>query len=306
MLLQGLDYYASVVPNDYLQRDQAPLGPDQWAAIDQTVVRTAQSVLVGRRFISLVGPFGPGIEALPNDVLGGGGAGQIDLLGNAEGDVLTIQNRRFLPLPLLYKDFWVHWRDLESSRQLGVPLDVGKAAAAAAATAQSEDRLVFDGEPSLDLPGLRTVTGRQTLPMSDWDSMGRAFADVVEGVRVLTQNGFTGPYALAVSPRLYADLNRVFDATGVLELEQVEKLARRGVYPAAVLPEPSAILVDSGGQNLDIAVGLDLSTAYVESSNLNHLFRVVESVVLRIRRPGAICTFEPASANVRSPRGARA
>jgi uncharacterized linocin/CFP29 family protein len=62
-----------------------------------------------------------------------------------------------------------------------------------------------------------------------------------------------------------------------------------------VLPEPTALLVDSGGQNLDLAVGLDLSTAYVESSNLNHHFRVLESLVLRVRRPGAICTFEPST-----------
>ena len=287
---------------EYLQRDQAPFATAEWAAIDHTVVRTAQSVLVGRRFISLVGPFGPGVEALPNDVLGGDSGGQIDLLGNAESESLSIGNRRFLPLPLLYKDFWVHWRDLESSRLIGVPLEVGKAAAAAAATAQTEDRLIFDGEPSLDLPGLRTVEGRQRVPMSDWDSMGRAFADVVEGVRVLTQAGFTGPYALAVSPRLYADLNRVFDATGVLELEQVEKLARRGVYPTAALPEPGALLLDSGAQNLDLAVGLDLSTAYVESDNLNHRLRVLESLVLRIRRPGAICTFDAGTSPTRSTR----
>jgi uncharacterized linocin/CFP29 family protein len=129
--------------------------------------------------------------------------------------------------------------------------------------------------------------------MSDWGSMGRAFADVVEGVRVLTAAGFTGPYALATSPRLYADLNRVFNDTGVLELEQVEKLARRGVYPTAAVPEPSALLVDSGAQNMDLAVGLDLSTAYIESTNLNHRLRVLESLVLRIRRPGAVCVFEP-------------
>ncbi|HYY89431.1 MAG TPA: family 1 encapsulin nanocompartment shell protein [Chloroflexota bacterium] len=278
---------------DYLQREQAPLGPAEWAALDQVVVRTAQAVLVGRRFLSLVGPFGPGVEALPNDVVGGSVGGQIDLLGIAEGEAIAIERRRFLPLPLLYKDFWVHWRDLEASQQLGMPLDLGKAAAAAAATAQTEDRLVFDGEAGLDLPGLRTAEGRQTLPMGDWASMGRAFADVVEGVRVLTQAGFTGPYALAVSPRRYADLNRIFDQTGVLELEQVEKLARRGVYPTAVLPDPAALLVDSGAQNIDLAVGVDLSTAYVESNNLNHRFRVVESLALRIRRPGAICTFEP-------------
>jgi len=282
---------------EYLQRDQAPFGPAEWAAIDQTVVRTAQSVLVGRRFINLVGPFGPGIEALPNDLLSGGGGGRIDLLGNAEDEQLSIGNRRFLPLPLLYKDFWIHWRDLESSRVLGVPLDTGKAAAASSATAQTEDRLIFDGEPDLGLAGLRTVVGRQELPMANWNSMGAAFSDVVEGVRVLTQAGFTGPYALAVSPRLYADLNRIFDATGVLELEQVEKLARRGVYATAVLPEPGALLVDSGAQNMDLAVGLDLSTAYVESSNLNHHLRVMESLVLRIRRPAAIVTFEATAAN---------
>ena len=285
---------------DYLQRDQAPLGVDQWAAFDQAATRTAQSMLVARRFINLVGPFGPGIEALPNDTVSGTGVGQIDLLGNEEGDAIGIDRRRFLPLPLLYKDFWVHWRDLESSRQLGVPLEVGKVAAAAAATAQAEDRLVFDGEPNLGLPGLRNAVGRLTLLMSDWGSMGRAFADVVEGMRALIQAGFTGPYALAVSPRLYADLNRIFDDTGVLELEQVEKLARRGVYPTAVLPEPSALLVDSGAQNFDLAVGLDMTVAYVDSNNLNHRFRVIESLVLRIRRAGAICTFEPAAPAARA------
>ena len=157
----------------------------------------------------------------------------------------------------------------------------------------------------LGLPGLRTLEGRQVLPMSDWGSMGRAFSDVVEGVRALIQAGFTGPYGLTVSPRLYADLNRIFDNSGVLELEQVEKLARRGVFPTAVLPEPSALLIDSGAQNLDIAVGLDLSTAFVESSNLNHRFRVIESLVLRIRRPGAVCTFEPATGGARARASAR-
>ena len=133
--------------------------------------------------------------------------------------------------------------------------------------------------------------------------MGRAFGDVVAGVQALTDQGFTGPYALVVSPRQYAQLNRVFDDTGVLELEQVEKLARRGVYPTAVLPEPGALLVDSGAQNMDLAIGLDLSTAYVESDNLNHRFRVLESLVLRIRRPGAVLTFQ--SGGAPSPPGQR-
>jgi uncharacterized linocin/CFP29 family protein len=290
---------------DYLQRDLAPVTAEQWRAIDQAVVGTARGALVGRRIVSVVGPLGGGIEVLPNDLVGGAGAGQIDLVGGSEGDAIGLEARRFLPLPLIYKDFWLHWRDLESSRQLGTPLDTGKAAAAAAATAQAEDRLVFLGDDSLGLPGLLTVEGRQTLSMGDWAVTGRAFADVVAGVQALVDAGFTGPYALAVSPRLYAQLNRVFHDTGVLELEQVEKLARRGVYPTAILPEPAALLADTGAQNVDLAVGLDLSAAYVESNNLNHRFRVLESLVLRIRRPGAIVTFQPAESAGEEARGRR-
>jgi uncharacterized linocin/CFP29 family protein len=288
---------------DYLQRDQAPLTDEQWATLDQAVVSTARGVLVARRFIPLVGPFGPGVLALPHDTVTGATRGQVDLLGAAEGDAVRIERRGVLPLPLIYKDFWLHWRDLEANGQFGIPLDIGNAAAAAAAAAQAEDQLVFEGDAALGLPGLRTVEGRQVLPMRDWGTMGQAFADVVDGVRTLTQQSFTGPYALVVTPRLYAELNRVFDDTGVLEIEQVEKLARRGVFPTAVLPEPSALLVDSGAQNMDLAVGLDFSTAYVESSHLNHRFRVLESLALRIRRPGAICSFEPQPEAPRRTRG---
>ena len=278
---------------DYLQRDQAPLTGAQWTVLDSVVISTARSSLVGRRFISLVGPFGPGVEALPSDTLSGTRAGWVDLLGNEESEIIGVERRRFLPIPVIYKDFWLHWRDLETSRQFGTPLETDKAAGAAFACAQAEDRLIFDGDSTLLLPGLRNTADRQTLPLRDWGAEGQGFSDVVDGVRVLTDGGFTGPYALAVSPRLYAQLNRVFDNTGVLELEQIEKLARRGVYPSSVLPEPSALLVDSSPQNLDLALAVDLAVAFVESTNLNYRLRVVESLVLRIHRPGAICTFEP-------------
>jgi uncharacterized linocin/CFP29 family protein len=248
---------------EFLQRDQASLTSGQWTALDQAVVQTAQALVVGRRVISLVGPFGLGVEALPSDTLAGTTTGQIDLLGNAEGEVVGVEHRRYLPLPLIYKDFWIHGRSLETNRQFGLPLDISKAAAAAVACAQAEDHLVFNGDPALGLPGLRNVDGRQTAPLGDWGRVGQAFAAVVDGVRLLTAQSFPGPYALVVSPQLYAQLNRIFGNTGVLELEQVEKLARRGVYPSSVLPEPSALLLDSGAQNMDLAVAFDLSVAFV-------------------------------------------
>ena len=116
---------------DFLQRDQAPLTSGQWAALDQAVVQTAQALVVGRRVISLVGPFGLGVEVLPSDTLAGSTTGVLDLLGNAEGEVVDVEHRRYLPLPLIYKDFWIHGSSLETNRQFRLPLDISKAAAAA-------------------------------------------------------------------------------------------------------------------------------------------------------------------------------
>jgi uncharacterized linocin/CFP29 family protein len=277
---------------DFLQRDQAPFTSDQWSTLDKVVVGAARSILVGRRVIPIVGPFGAGIQALPVDRLGGMGAGQIDLLGNNEGGAVGWEARRYLPVPLLYKDFWLHWRDLEAANHSGLPLDTSAAAAAAEGVARAEDALLLDGNPSLDLPGLRTVEGHQSIELGNWGEEGQGFAAVVNAVRHMSDRGFPGPYALIVSTGLYAQLNRLFGITGVLELEQVEKLARRGVYSTNILPEPSALLIDSGAQNLDLAIAFDLVTAYVESANLNHHLRVVESLLLRIHRPEAICTFE--------------
>lgn len=280
---------------DYLQTSGEPLTSAQWEALRDTVLTTARASLVDRRIISLVGPLGAGVEAVPSDLLTSASSGEIDVLGNAESSAITTVRRRYLPLPLVYKDFWIHWRDLESNRQFGFPIDSGKAAAAAAAVANAEDRLIFLGDSSLDLNGLTNMPGRNTLPMRDWASEGSGFQDVVDGIRQLTAAGFPGPYALVTSPELYAQLNRVFDNTGVLEIEQVEKLARRGVYSASVLPEPTSVLIDCSPANLDLAVGLDFTVAFLESNNLNFKFRVVESIVLRVRRPGAILTVESAS-----------
>jgi uncharacterized linocin/CFP29 family protein len=276
---------------DFLLRDDAPLTEAQWQEIDRIAIERARAALVGRRVVPVAGPFGAGVLAVPDDRLEGTARGRIDLLGQEE-DAVRIERREVIALALIYKDFWLHWRDLDANLRFGQPLPASQVAAAASACAQAEDDLVFNGSDTLGEPGLLTVAGRQTLPLGDWGQVGRGFEDVVEGIRVLTEAGFVGPYALVLSPQLYAQLNRIFANTGVLEIEQVEKLVRHGVYRSAVLPEPSAVLLETGAQNADLAIGLDLAVAFIESVNMNHRLRVVESVALRIKRPAAICTFE--------------
>src|SRR5579871_3403044 len=234
---------------DFLGRDQSPLSPSQWESFDDEVVRVARRTLVGRRFIPLFGPLGPGAQVTPNDVFKGRNEGVVDMLGEEAGDEVQADQRRYLPLPIIHKDFMLHWRDLAAASDIGTPL-------------------------------------------SNWGDVGNGFRDVVAAVEQLHALGFDEPYALIVSTRQFVAMNRMFENTGVLEIDQIKKLMTAGVFVSGILPEPSAVVVSTGAENLDLVVGVDMTTAYVESAKMNHHFRVLETLVLRIKRPESICVIE--------------
>lgn len=278
---------------DYLMRDDAPLSEEQWEQIDATVKTVAERILVGRRIIPLCGPLGPGVPVIPKDVFRGMEQGKVDLLGEAEDEPVHAPCREYIPLLTIHKDFRIHWRDLEAASKLGLPLDTGPAAAAAAFCAYAEDNLIFNGTQAngVSYPGLTNVEGRTTIPMSDWDQPGNAFQDVVQATQALVGQGFFGPFAVVASPRLYASMSRLHGHSGRLEIDQVQRVATAGVYQTPALKDDVVVVLSTGAENVDLAVGQDLVTAFLETSKMNHYFRVFEILALRIKRPGAICTI---------------
>jgi uncharacterized linocin/CFP29 family protein len=95
-----------------------------------------------------------------------------------------------------------------------------------------------------------------------------------------------------VSPRLYALLHKVYERTGRLEIDGVKELMKGGVYQSPVFKKDVALVVATGRQNMDLAVGTDFKVEYWGPQDLNHRFRVVGSSILRIKCPQAICTIE--------------
>lgn len=273
---------------DYLRRKG--IGEEDWERVDRSVTETARRILVGRRFIPIAGPFGPGVQTVVQEVFLGAKLGTLDMIGE-DNEVLRPHSRRHLPLPIIHKDFSIHWRDVESSKHFNVPLDTGPAASASSFCANAEDHLIFHGNAEMGYEGLMNARDRNTIPMSDWNITGNAFKDVVAAIERLISTGYYGPYALSVSPNLYAKIHRIYD-TGVLEIDQIRGLVADGVYPSPMLAEPNAVLVSTGEQNMDLAVAQDLITTYLETVKMNYYFRVFEIIALRIKRPESICTIE--------------
>ncbi len=275
---------------DFLGRDQSPLTFEEWNALEEAIINVAKKSLICRRFMPVVGPVGVGHQVIAYDVYLGVEPGVCEVKPGEESETcepVRTGKRRYITMPTIYKPFSIGWRDLEYYRQFNLPIDTSQASAAAFATAVAEDTLIIHGNKKLEIEGFLTVEGRQSISMSDWDVMGNAFNDVALAVSKLSEKGFYGPYYLLLNPREYFKLNRVYHNTGLLEIEQINKLVE-GVFHTPIVPEGKAILVSAGPQNMDIVIGLDISLAYVESTNMVHHFRVMEVLAPRIKRPGAI------------------
>lgn len=255
--------------SDFLMREGAPLGKEGWEAVDHVVVHTAQKLLVGRRFIELTGPFGVGVQTVP--LFG---------IGAAEG-ATQVTKRDFLTMQVIQQDFLLSSLDIQATQAQGLGIELGPAAMAAAACAKAEDQMILNG--------LMSAKGSKRFVLSDWNEPENALSDIVAAAEALVAENLFGPYAVVLSPALYAKTQRIARGMGRLVSKLITDVAEAGLFQSPFLKADQGLMVAVGKQNLDLVVGQDLITAYLGNEEMNHRFRVLESLVLRVKRPGAIC-----------------
>lgn len=267
------------------------MSPNQLDFLRAEVMREAQRTLVARRFLRVYGPLGAGIESMRVEQYGPDKDAEIDLVGNQDPDPIRSEREFFIRVPIIYKDFVMHWRDVEFSRKLGAPIDASRAIRAAHCVADSEDQLLFNGDERFGLEGLLNATGRCTVPRGDWKTYGQAYRDVVAAMEALLAHNHHRPFALAVSAQDYARLIKQREGQFAPEIDAIHRLCDDGVYMSPVIPEGQAVMLSTGDQNFDIAVAEDLTLTSLGEHNQDYPFRVYECLVLRIKRPKAICTI---------------
>lgn len=269
---------------DYLAREGAPISSALWNEIDAAVIDNAKKHMVCRRFLSLYGPLGFGAATVNVDSVA-----KEETLENGFG---RISGRRVVELPQLFEDFSLLWRDLAEAERLGMPVDLSAAAVAAQRSAKREDDLILFGNDDLGVEGLMTAEGAFKIKRGDWSTGEDAYKAVAHAIAYFASNNMLGRYALIVSPDVYLDLQRLQPNVGLLELDRIAKLVDGRIYPVGPFGMGKAALVCAEPQYMDLAVGADLSVSYLEQKDLNHCFRILETVALRIKNPAAIVHFE--------------
>lgn len=271
-------------------REDSPLSDKQWDEIDDVVVDVARKKLIGRKVVHTYGPLGGGVQSIEIDRVDLNGEAELSKFSGDEDGQIQIKERRFIPVPLIYKDFMITWRDLENLKSSNRPLDYSLVAAATTSLAKKEDNIIFNG--TKENQGIMNVEGRLCVKANDWSEGEHPYRDVAKAIEQLIKADSYGPYALVVSTDLYIKMQRIQEGTGVTVLSRVKELVDGKVYQSPMIEEGKAAVISIGAQNLDLAIGEDMVTAYMGDENLNHLFRVMESIALRIKRPQSICTIE--------------
>jgi uncharacterized linocin/CFP29 family protein len=271
---------------DYLSREQAPFPAEIWTKIDAAAVSAARDRLTARRFLPIEGPYGIGLTAIE--------CGNDEIYRQPRPSEAAAVMSRTQPVPMIRQVFRLSIRRIAATAEHGQPLDLAPVDDAAEAVADREEELVYRGEGDMNLQGLMTSQGHLEVAAGDWGDVTRALDDVLAATTRLDEQGYRGPYALALAPPLYNGLFRLYPGTDVLQLEHLRRLCTRGIFKA---PIEGGVLIDPRVGTL--IVGQDLQAGYVGQDGIHFQLYLAESVVFRIDDPEASCVI-PARAQARA------
>jgi uncharacterized linocin/CFP29 family protein len=185
-------------PLRFVGIEQAPLVEEEWRQLDEAIVRAVQPVLVGRRVLPVKQLAGVGVMTVDWDEISEMSEANLSMYGETPAEDIIVYTRKSLIVPILSKDFRIHWRDLEASRRFRTALDTANAEAAALAVAKLEDELILNGEiagkPRLGIEGLTTATGRNTIAsVGAWATSPNAVTDITNAMEQLLADNFPAP-----------------------------------------------------------------------------------------------------------------
>lgn len=263
----------------HLQRDDADFSDDVWEQIDNTVVGAAKSQMFARQILHTDGPHGLGLKALPS------ADSEIE---EEATDSVTTSASCVVPVAEISTEFTLSARDISAFEQQGAPLDLRAVAESAIACARKEDHLIFHGSDALGVQGLLTADGTQTVELGNWDEVGTAAQDVINGVTELDNAGYHGPYVLALAPGRYNQLFRRYRQGNQTELAHIQGIVADGVVKAPAL-QTGGVLLASGKPYASIVLGQDLVAGFIGPAGKDMEFFLQETLALRLQAPGAVC-----------------
>lgn len=302
-LLVNGDVASVLMANDCnpgVLRTNTTLRNDEWKAIDDAVIDVARKRLRGvqdlyaRNLVTRL-PNGLGSTVMEWEKQSDMNAAEISMDARTRGteDRVTF-DLAYLPLPITHKDFRIGIRQLNSSRNKGIPLDTTQIQVSARKVAESLESLLFMGTGGITygggtLYGYTNHASRNTTTITAWDGSGKTGAQIVEDVRDLKAASIAaqhyGPWVLYIPTDYETVIDDDFKAASdvtirerILKIEGVED-----VKVADYLTGDNVVLVEMSAETVQWVEGMPLSNIeWTSQGGMEFHFKIMTIGVPRI------------------------
>lgn len=275
------------------------LTDDEIEYIETAIVTTMRPMLVGRTLMPIKTLANAGFKQYTHYTENDMGQATISMTGEEQSMDRVDLEEVPTKIPIISKDYNLHWRDVLMRRNTGQDLNTQHATNAARQVAEEEDKLIlsgeYDGWPALGIQGLLSRTGRNTTAGGDWSA--NMIVAVAAAKAELRTDGYFGPYKLLVTSAWFAQMEAVYGDTDRYYFQVVGDLIggveniviSDNLYVANDGGVDSNVLIDTSPGNMELIVGQDATTYLAQLPNMNYQGKVWEAVVPVIKRPEAIC-----------------
>jgi len=265
--------------------------------VETQIVKTVRPLLVGRQLMPARNLAHAGFTKYTFYTENDMGQATISMTGEEQSMDKVDLTEGSVKIPIISKDYNLHWRDVLMRRNQGEDLNTQHAENAARQVAEEEDKLILSGEytgwPALGIQGFTTATGRNEQNGGDWSST--YLTEVSTAKQTLRALGYYGPYKLILTSTWYSQLEVLisntekwaFQAVGEL-IGGVENILISDNLYAADGDVDSVVLVDVQPGNFELLVGADITNYLAQLPTMNYQGKVWEAVVPVIKRPKAI------------------
>jgi uncharacterized linocin/CFP29 family protein len=277
-----------------LGREQVDWSQDVWDAIDAAVHDEFHRTAVALKFIPFHGQVDNAMT-VPSDI--------VDL------DTMTVDESAVIALVELGIEFGLTRQQIAAEVQSLTGL--GLATRAANLLAQAEDAVLFSGDAAFDEAIFTRVQHRsgsagtgllgaahETVSVQPVSGDPKRYEEhtfdaVVHAYSRLQQRGHNGPYALALRSDEYADTFASAARSIVMPADRIKPLVSLGMFGSGMLPASTGVMVSVGGNTMDLVVGVEPTTEFLQVSDAGaYRFRVFERFALRVKDNSAIVKLD--------------
>jgi uncharacterized linocin/CFP29 family protein len=151
-----------------------------------------------------------------------------------------------------------------------------------------EDDVILNG--SSGFKGLTSADGVLAGEISDWSGPGKAFEELSRAYISMLDAGVKPPVKLFVSPKRYLRLLSIHQG-GVVEARRIREFID-DIVVVPRLPDDTALLIAMNEYYLDLIIATDTRIDYIGLEKNMHVFRIWETLALRIKNPKAITVLK--------------